>query len=272
MIARDNFFGAIEFVRIGSPELKASVIKILDTADIRKIIAGQPPLLAGKLDINSENETERKKAVADVKISIDDAAWFGAEKTVILSGPMPAEGKKETARKALIASLNELAAYAEEKGTVLSLETFDETVDKKCFAGNSKFSAGIAEEIRKKHPGFGLALDLSHLPLLKESPAAAIEAAKKVLNHVHIGNCYIKERSLAVYGDNHPRYSFPGAENSVEDLAEFLRQLFKAGYLKGTPSAEPPIVSFEVKPQQDEEPELVIADAKRVWCKAWALL
>ncbi len=272
LICKDSFWGAIEIMRVADPALKEQMKKVLDSSGIRVVIAGQPPLLGGKLNINSDVEEERKKAVEDVKKSIDDAAFFKAEKIAILSGPMPAAEKKEAAKKALLASLKELSGYAKSKNVALCLETFDETVDKKCFVGGSKFSAEIAAEVRKEFPAFGLALDLSHLPLLNEKPAFALNAVKKVLTHVHVGNCYVKDTNTPAYGDNHPRFSFPGAENSIDDLADFIRELFKCGYLSRKQSAHPPIVSFEVKPLPEEDPELVLADAKRAWTKAWSLV
>ena len=272
LICKDSFWGAIEIMRVADTALKEQMKKVLDSAGIRVVIAGQPPLLGGKLNINSDVEEERKKAVEDVKKSIDDAAFFKAEKIAILSGPMPAADKKDAARKALIASLKELASYAKAKGVALTLETFDETVDKKCFVGGSKFSAEIAAEVKKEFPAFGLTLDLSHLPLLKEKNEFALTTVKNVLTHIHVGNCYVKTTDTPAYGDNHPRFSFPGAENTVEDLADFVKNLFKCGYLSEKQSAHPPIVSFEVKPLPDEDPELVLADAKRAWTKAWSLV
>ena len=272
IICKDSFWNAIEIVRVADPALKEQMKKVLDSSGIRVVLAGQPPLLGGKLNINATVEEERKKAVDDVKKSIDDAAFFKAEKTAILSGPMPSEDKKIAAKAALLASLRELCAYAKSKGVALTLETFDETVDKKCFVGGSKFSSEIAAEVKKDFPEFGLTVDLSHLPLLKEKNAYALSTVKKVLTHVHVGNCYVKDTNTPAYGDNHPRFSFPGAENTVEDLADFVRNLFKNGYLSRKPSAKAPIISFEVKPLPEEDPELVMADAKRAWTKAWSLV
>jgi hypothetical protein len=48
---------------------------------------------------------------------------------------------------------------------------------------------------------------------------------------------------------------------------EYLRVLLKIGYLS---RKQPRILSFEVKPFGDEEPEVVIANAKRVLNQAWA--
>ena len=52
-------------------------------------------------------------------------------------------------------------------------------------------------------------------------------------------------------------------------MVEFLRVLLDIGFLN---TENPPVVSFEVKPFGDEEPELVIANAKRTLNEAWAAL
>ena len=65
----------------------------------------------------------------------------------------------------------------------------------------------------------------------------------------------------------HPRFGFPNSAIGVEAVRDFLRTLLDIGFLN---TGKPPIVSFEVKPWGDEEPELVIANAKRVLNEAWA--
>jgi hypothetical protein len=74
---------------------------------------------------------------------------------------------------------------------------------------------------------------------------------------------------LPNYGDNHPGFGFPGGENDVPELIEYLRVLMDVGYLaKGNPMP----LSFEVKPFGEEDPDMVIANAKRTLNQAWALL
>ncbi|OGF47401.1 MAG: hypothetical protein A2231_03375 [Candidatus Firestonebacteria bacterium RIFOXYA2_FULL_40_8] len=271
-IANDQFFGAVEIRRPANEEIKARAKKVTEVAGIRVVMAGQPPLLGGKLNLNAENAEERKKAVEDVKKTIDDAVFFNAEKVIVLSGPHPGAEKKEAATKILIESLKELAAYAKSKDKIFSLETFDETIDKKCLIGVSKESAKVAEEVKKAYGNFGLTIDLSHLPLLNEKSEYSLDAVKGVLNHIHVGNCYMKDKNNPAYGDVHPRFGYPGSENGEKELADFVRMLFKVGYIKNSASVKPPIVSFEVKPVGDEDPEAVITSAKRAWKTAWALV
>jgi hypothetical protein len=67
------------------------------------------------------------------------------------------------------------------------------------------------------------------------------------------------------------RFSTPGfatALNNVPELVDFVRALFKIGYLAEGKAR--PWVGFETKPQAaGETPELVIAGTERVWQEAW---
>ena len=76
--------------------------------------------------------------------------------------------------------------------------------------------------------------------------------------HAHVGNC-VKAAELAGYGDRHPRFGFPGGENGVPELVDFLQALFAVGYLKKTPDGSKPWVGIEVKPMPGETSEAVLA-------------
>ena len=52
-------------------------------------------------------------------------------------------------------------------------------------------------------------------------------------------------------------------------MADFLRMLFKVGYLG---EGKCPPVSFEIKPWGDEDSEMLIAGSKRFLARAWELV
>jgi hypothetical protein len=110
---------------------------------------------------------------------------------------------------------------------------------------------------------------LSHLPLLHESAEQSLVPVKDYIIHAHMGNAVMKSKDLPAYGDQHPRFGFPGGENDVDELVAYLRVLKKIGYLD---EKNPRILSFEVKPVGDEDPDVVVANAKRVLNRAWAML
>jgi hypothetical protein len=65
----------------------------------------------------------------------------------------------------------------------------------------------------------------------------------------------------------HPRFGFPNGENDVDQVVAYLRVLLEIGFLN---DQKPPIVSFEIKPFGEEDPDIVIANAKRTLNEAWA--
>lgn len=266
-IACDAYFNAIEISWIRDAKAKEEVKKILGASHLTVAYGGQPRLLTTGLNINDTNEEGRLKALATLKEGIDEAGEMGAVGFAFLSGQYE-ESRKEEAYQALIRSTKELCAYAKSKGNIKVVhEIFDYDIDKKSLVGPAELAKRYAAEIRKEYDNFGLMVDLSHLPLIRETAAAAILPVKDYLVHAHIGNCVVKSPDLPAYGDMHPRFGFPGGENDVDEVAEFLQVLLQIGFLN---EKNPPLVSFEVKPFGDEDPEVVIANAKRTLTMAWS--
>lgn len=268
-IAVDDYFNAIEITWIKDAETRKEVKALLDTSHMTVAYGAQPRLLTTGLNINDVNEEGRLKAVATLKEGIDEAYEMGAVGMAFLSGKYE-ESTKEEAYQALVKSTRELCSYAKEKGNLkIALEVFDYDIDKKSIIGPVDLAKRYAEEITSEFDNFGLLVDLSHLPLLRETAEESILPIKDYIIHAHMGNCVVKDPSLPGYGDAHPRFGFPGGENDVDELVEYLRVLIDIGFLN---EENPPIVSFEVKPFEDEDPELVIANAKRTLNLAWAKL
>ena len=78
----------------------------------------------------------------------------------------------------------------------------------------------LSKAVRKSHPGFGLMLDLSHLPLQFETAKDALPIVKDHMVHAHIGNCVL-ERGHPLYGDLHPRFGVPGGINDTAEVTDF---------------------------------------------------
>lgn len=267
-IAEDDFFTAVEISWIKDEKIRKKAKKLLKTSHLTIAYVAHPRLFLKKLDLNSFDEEEREKAVAEVKAGVDEAYEMDAQGLVFLSGKDPGEEKREEARNILVSSIKKICDYAESKGKLgIALEMFDREIDKKCLIGPAKDAKKVAEEIRKNFDNFGLIVDLSHPPLFNETPIQAIRPIKDYLVHAHIGNYILRDEKHIAYGDQHPRFGIEGGENDVEELAAFLRVLLEIGFLN---TENPPIVSFEVKPLADESSGVVIANAKRVLREAWA--
>lgn len=278
VIAEDDFFEVIEVGPIKDQRVWAELKGLIEGAHMSVGVGAQPGLLINKLNLAAEGETARQAAVDNVRGSIDQAYFLGARLLALLDGPgsYPGEERKAAAIDQLVRSLSDLCAYAEEKATdyllTISLENFDQSVDKRSLIGPTKDAAEVAARVKEEHTNFGLTVDLSHLPLLDETPQEALAAAKDHLVHIHVGNCLMKDVNHPVYGDNHPPLGIEGGENDVQELVEFLEALFDIRYFTKELPTGRPVVTFEVKPLPDQDPAVVIAATKRVWREAWARL
>lgn len=269
-IAEDDYFSAVEVTWMKDAGVRSQARALLKAAHMTVAYGAQPRTLTTGLDVNSLDDSVRANAVSTLKEGIDEAYELGAVGFAFLAGKYPGKDKEEAACQALEDSIGQLCEYAKSKGSMpVVLEIFDRDIEKKSLVGPNDVALRIAENVRKRHGNFGLMVDLSHLPLLRQTPEEALVPVKDYLVHVHIGNAVVGDPSHPAYGDAHPRFGIEGGANDVRELTDFLRVLFDIGYLG---EGGPRIVSFEVKPLAGESSEIVIANAKRTLNEAWARL
>ncbi|MDY4610779.1 MAG: TIM barrel protein [Sphaerochaetaceae bacterium] len=265
----DTYFDVVEIGAIPWKELHDRVPAMIKAAHMQFTYCGHSRLFGAKLNINSLDESERKAAVATLKEGIDEAYDWGAEDFQFLSRGWT-EPTREACLSSLIRSSVELCKYAASKGTLpVCLEVFDYDIDKKSLVGPGWLAKQYVEAVCSECDNFGLMLDCSHIPMIHETIDEAVDPVCGHIVHAHIGNTLIADSSNPVYGDNHPRFGYPGSENDTDYLAAFLRKLLDVGYLSET---RRPILSFEVKPQLGEYPDIVVANAKRTLEAAWRLV
>jgi sugar phosphate isomerase/epimerase len=268
-IAEDEFFGAIEIATVPE-DIRDEVMQILGASHLVIGYVGQALLVNNKLDLNSLVPQQREAAVSMIKGGVDEAYMLGARQLAVLSGPAPAKSKYDQAKELLIDSLSQICSYAQSKGDLgITMEIFDREYDKKCLIGPTPEAVAVAKEVKRNYPNFGLMVDLSHLPLLKEKPDYAVKTAKNYLAHVHIGSCILKDKSHPAYGDKHPPFGLAAGENDVEEVRLFLKALMEIGYIG---AGKQNVVAFEVKPLSGQNPDVVVANAKRTLMEAWARL
>ncbi len=275
-IATDTFFSAIEVTQIKDEKVRAEAAHILASSGLDVIFAAQPVLLTQGLNLSDLDPEKRRRAVGAAKGLVDQAYELGAAIMAVLSGPDPGEADRSRATEALVDSLKELCGYAQEQAgsrmLSISLENFDRDVDKRQLIGPTTEAAQVAETVWEHSSNFGLTIDLSHAPLLHERIHDIALTAVDHLIHVHIGNCVMGDTSHPAYGDQHPRFGVGGGSVGIEEVRRFLEALIYAGYFKRNTPTTMPVVSFEVKPLENESPALVIANAKRTLIDAWARL
>lgn len=266
-LALDEYFTAIEITTIKDKGERQKVKQMLETSHMTIAYGAQPRHLIAGLNINDLNDEGRQNAIVDLKEGVDEAYEIGASSFAFLSGKYE-EGKKEEAYQALVQSTKEICAYVKIRGNMkVALEVFDYDIDKKSLIGPASLALRYVKEVGAEHDNFGLMVDLSHIPLIHETIEESLLPVKDYIVHAHIGNCVMKSAEMPGYGDFHPRFGFLNGENDVDQVVDYLRILLEIGFLN---EKNPPIVSFEIKPFGDEDPDIIIANAKRILNVAWA--
>lgn len=266
-LACDDFFDAIEITKFKDDETRDKAKKILKQSHLKVCYGAQPRLLGPKLNPNDIDEEGRKKAEATLIEAVDEAEYLGAKGIAFLAGKWE-EDTKDLAYAQLLKTTRNVCDYAAKKGMIVELEVFDFDMDKAALIGPAPYAAKFAADMRSTHNNFGLMVDLSHFPTTYETSKFVIQTLRPYITHFHIGNAVVKEGCEA-YGDQHPRFGFENSANDTSELLDFFTVLKEEGFFN---SKNPYVLSFEVKPWGDEDPEIILANTKRVVNRAWALL
>ena len=274
----DDFFGALAVGRMSDDAMKA-LKSMASDAHASLAISAAPFILGNKLNLANLDEGGRRAAVEALKKSVDDAYFVGSPMLEVLDGGQsyPGPEKERQAVDQLVRSLKELCKYAQETADSrdplwIVLESFDRAIDKKSLVGPSDLAAQVAKRVRVEYPRFGLTIDMGHLPLIGESFVDSLRTVSEYIVHAHIGSCIKGDASHAFYGDSHPPFGAEGGAADVAELTEFFAGLQEIGYFEKQLPTGRPWVTFEVKPQPGQSPELVMANCKRVLKEAWANL
>ena len=268
-IVTDPYFEVVEVAHMKDAEVRKAAADMIARGHMISSYGGQGRMLGAGLNINDLNEEGRQKALASLKEGIDEAYEMGVEDFAFLAGRYEEETKEESFQ-ALLKSTRELCEYAKSKGDMPVLcEVFDYDIAKKSLIGPVDMVKRYAETICAEYDNFGLMVDLSHIPMLHETIEESLLPVQQYIRHAHMGNTVIRSPECPAYGDEHPRFGFPNSENDVEELAAYLRLLLKIGFLN---EKKRPIVSFEIKPFGEEDPEVCLANAKRTLDLAWELV
>lgn len=268
-IVTDPYFEVVEVAHMKDAEVRKAAADMIARGHMTSSYGGQGRMLGAGLNINDLNEEGRQKALASLKEGIDEAYEMGVEDFAFLAGRYEEETKEESFQ-ALLKSTRELCEYAKSKGDMPVLcEVFDYDIAKKSLIGPVDMVKRYAETICAEYDNFGLMVDLSHIPMLHETIEESLLPVQQYIRHAHMGNTVIKSPECPAYGDEHPSFGFPNSENDVEELAAYLRLLLKIGFLN---EKKRPIVSFEIKPFGEEDPEVCLANAKRTLDLAWELV
>ena len=255
-LVEDGFFDELEF-QVYPDEVWREVEPVLKRRNLIIGAALQLDVLTMKLNLNSRNEEERRKAIDHIKKRIEEASNRGINNVALCSGPDPGPGAREEEKKLLADSLIEICKYAKRYGSRIILEAFDRDYDKKLLIGPIREAAEVIREVRKECDNIGLLWDLSHAPMLKEGPEI-LRDYKDLLYEVHVG---CAKRVNGGFLDTHPTFYTPGSVNGIEEVARLFKVLLDIDY-KG-------VVTLEIKPEEHQTSLEIINNAKGVLLSAF---
>lgn len=253
-LAEDPFFHIHELGPL-EDELWAEAKKMLDGKTVVRCL--QPDILGQKLDIGSTDRSERRKAVKYVTDEIEKAAKLGLKAVAMCSGPDPGPAGRDEAVRNTLDSLRTICRSAAKHNLKVVFELFDRDYDRRLLMGPTKEAVDILRTLKAEYGNIGLLWDLSHAPMLHESPSV-LEGVVDLLAHIHIGCAKKTDKGFL---DSHPGFYTPGAVNGVDDVAELLKTLYRIGYTGA--------VSFEVKPEPTQTSLEIVNTAKGVLVTAY---
>jgi sugar phosphate isomerase/epimerase len=275
-LLQDPFFSAVEVTWIKDDDVRRQARDLLQVSGMTVLFNGAPAIREMQINLCALDPDQRQTSVAHFKKVIDEAYYLGAKILHCVSGPDPGPSQRPEARSRLIDSLEQLCRYALENAAdytlVLALENSDREADRMALLGPTAETVEVVREVRRHFSNCGILLDQGHFPLMKENPEQALESAQGLLTHVHIGNCYSKDRSKPYFGDKHLPFGVPGSDVGLAELVAFIRKLRDIGFWGQKSYEALPVISFEAGPYMGEPPEIVLANLKRFFARAWAMV
>ena len=267
-IAVDDYFDVVEINPLPNDEVRREVKDLVAQSHMKLVQNAHGRLLAAGLNPNDVDEAGRQAAEDALMKGVDEAASMGSATMGMLSGRWTPETREECFRQ-LVKTVVNVCKYAQTKGILVELEVFDHDIAKCSLLGPAPLAERFAAEVRCHCPNFGLMVDLSHIPMTYETSAQVISTLRPYITHFHFGNTVCTDPKAEAYGDEHPRFGFPGSSNDTAQVVEFLRALRENGFFC---PQNPYILTYEVKPWKNEDIDVIIANSKRVLNRAWALL
>lgn len=199
---------------------------------------------------------ERQYALDILKRETEFAVESGAKKIIFGSGRDVLENREDAKKR-----FEEFVLLWSEfipKNVWLTLEPTDRDVDKHFLYGSMEETAQTIRNIRNAGmENMAILLDMGHIPIMHETLQSAATIGGDLLEHIHLGNCVIKDKNSPYYGDKHPCWGCEGGEYGQADGEVFLKHLFNAGYFtRGNDRT----VSFEMRPFVGSTPEKTISE------------
>lgn len=208
----DRGIDSMEFYYDGENAQKTAIGKILEENGMEGIYIGVIPAKEQKLHACSTNKENRRAAVEMFCTCIDEAEANGIQTLMINSGSLGANVQDGLA--ALRETLVELYGYIAKKGCQirLTLEPGDSWMYAKQLLGPAARTAAFLKACHREGLPLELTMDSAHSLEEGEDFVEAVKTVKPFCSHIHFANCYIKNSTSSLYGDQHLGFEYPDTE------------------------------------------------------------
>lgn len=216
----------------------------------------------------TKDARERAYAMDILRRETDFAIESGAKKIIFGSGKDVPQDRCE-AQKRFAEFVMEWMQYIP-KDVVLTLEPTDRDIDKYFLYGDLNETCECVQTIRQAgFANMGILLDMGHIPIMHETLESAVEKTAKYIEHIHLGNCVVKNLNSPLYGDKHPCWSAEDGEYDETDGARLVKLLANAGYLsRGIDRT----ISFEMRPLTNMDADQTLEYLKNWFMETYQVL
>ncbi|WP_232243232.1 sugar phosphate isomerase/epimerase family protein [Paenibacillus sp. GSMTC-2017] len=273
-ILEDPFFTAVEVSYIADKDARELAKSYMEYSGVEILFNGGDAFRELNINLSALDPVIRNQSIEQCYMLIDQCYEMNAKVMHIVTGKYEGEDVKQQGIIVFMDSVIQLCKYAKKKAHTyelcISLEIGDRHMDRRYLLGPTHEAVNVARIIGSEFDNFGLLLDQSHLPLMGEDPKKSLWLAKDYLTHIHIGNCYMKDREASYFGDKHIPFGIKDSEVGVAELTSFIRTLNEIQFFESPKPTRRPVITFEVGRLGFESPSLVIANIKRTFAEAWA--
>ena len=224
------------------------------------------PFPLDKISLGSVMEHEQGLARLVIRDQIEAAARIGASTFTIASGGDPGQEQRAAAKNVFRNFCGWLCDEVADHNIMVLLEPFDRSFARKFLFGPTAECVELIESLKPHVNNLRIQLDIAHVRLSGERFEQAVQTCGKLLGHVHLGNCLMRDCNDPFFGDRHPPAGYPGGEIDVDGWARALRCLLEAGYLN---KRVRPTLVIEAQPFPGLTPEQTIEDQLSRLDRAW---
>jgi len=223
----------IKSVEVYCEEKDAAEMKeTLNKYRLQSVFVGAYLQKKNGLRLCDENEERRSCAVSKVKECVKIASDIGAKSVLVIGGRRPDdEADRDACRNAFERSLSELCEYAETMSgkPLITVEPGDTDVDSCELLGPTADAVELAKALSAKGYKIGLTLDTSHMRQLGEDCRESLKKGVGYCDHLHLANCYLKDKTSKMYGDKHPPFDYEDGEIDpayAKELYDLIKELY----------------------------------------------